>query len=104
MNPQLHAQQNPQTVEQLAQRGPQQQQLLPLPAQQQIPPYLINNWKRVLAHAEEYLAKIRIINGVATITDGKIILRSPVNLSDGFYQIGQGNQLRQYIQPSGGSR
>lgn len=57
------------------------------------PPFLVNNWKRILGRADDHLAKVRVIGGVATVTDGKLILRSPTNTPDGFYRIGRGSSL-----------
>ncbi len=57
--------------------------------------YLRENWKRVLAESQnESYRYVRILKGVATITNGEVLLRCPVALPDGFYVIGAGNELK----------
>lgn len=56
--------------------------------------FYLKNWKKVLSRADSYLAKIRVIGKIASIIDGKIIIRCPLNLPDGFYLITRENEFR----------
>jgi len=56
----------------------------------------LENWKRVLGTAPSPLKSIRVLSGVATILNGKVLLRCPVgdDTPDGFYKMaGTENRL-----------
>ena len=62
--------------------------------QVQLDPFL-ENWKRVMATAHTIMKMVRVIKGVATVTNGKVFLRCPAGeVEDGFYKmIGTDNRL-----------
>lgn len=59
------------------------------------PNYLRENWKALLgASARDELKFVRVIGGVANVTNGSVLLRSPVGqVPDGFYVISPSNDL-----------
>jgi len=58
------------------------------------PSYLRENWKRVLAtDCQDRYKFVRVIRNVATITNGKLMIRSPVPEKDGLYVITSTNSL-----------
>ena len=58
------------------------------------PPFLRENWKKVLASAtKESYRYVRVLNGVASVTNGHVLLRSPLQMADGFYHISTQNEL-----------
>jgi hypothetical protein len=65
----------------------------PLPIKE--PTFLRENWKRVLAetHSDSY-RYVRVLNNVATVTNGEVLIRCPVGLSDGFYVLGPNSDLK----------
>lgn len=67
------------------------------------PNFLRENWKAVLgASPREDNRYVRVVGGVANVTNGSILLRSPVaHVPDGFYVLSQGNDL--VPAPSGSS-
>ena len=55
--------------------------------QVQLDPFL-ENWKRVMATAPSIMKMVRVINGVATVTNGRVFLRCPAGeVEDGFYKM-----------------
>jgi len=73
------------------QEFPQQQQQVTVKRD-----FLIQNWKKILAkNAQTNLAKVRILNGVASIFSQKMIIRCPVTLNDGFYILTAQDQFKQ---------
>lgn len=62
-------------------------------------PYLLNNWKQLLAIADEddYLnARIRyarVFNGVATLAAEQVMIRTPIKLPNGFYELNRENHF-----------
>lgn len=63
------------------------------------PPYLINNWRATQAQNEyqDYTKYVRVIGGVASITNGGVLIRSHVDAPDGFYVITADRGLRDVI-------
>jgi len=56
--------------------------------------FLKENWKLVLSlDCPENLKYVRVIHSIATITNGKIVIRCPVNYPDGFYYVGEKEPL-----------
>ncbi len=65
------------------------------------PNFLRENWKAVLGSSpKEEFRCVRVIGGVATLTNGSILLRSQISLPDGFYMLSAGNDL---VPMSGGT-
>jgi len=65
----------------------------PTPKQDE-PKFFRENWKKVMASTEQSKYKlIRVRDKVASITNGKILLRTPVPEDDGFYTLGSYNQM-----------
>jgi hypothetical protein len=67
--------------------------ILPIAAQE--PNYLKENWKRVLGseNSQGMYRVVRVHSGAATITNGKVCIRAPSPLVDGFYLFNQRNEL-----------
>jgi hypothetical protein len=58
------------------------------------PPFLRENWKKVLASAtREDLRVVRVTGRVASVTNSSILLRCPVDMPDGFYHVSNQNEL-----------
>jgi len=58
------------------------------------PPFLRNNWKRVFATGEEKYRYVRILRGVANVTNAHVLLRTKMpGFSDGFYSFGPSGGL-----------
>jgi len=60
------------------------------------PPYLINNWKMLQANADPYVVYnryVKVSDGVASITNGSVIIRCQVPLPEGFYVITEDNEF-----------
>ena len=60
------------------------------------PPYLINNWKMLQANADPYIIYnryVKVADGVASITNGSVIIRSQTALPPGFYVITEDNEF-----------
>lgn len=61
--------------------------------------YRINNWRQILAIADDddflkaKIRYVRIFNGVATLAANHILIRSPINLPNGFYELSARNTL-----------
>lgn len=61
----------------------------------QLDPFL-ENWKRVMATAPTIMKMVRVIGGVASITNGRLLLRcqTGADVADGFYKmVGTNNRL-----------
>jgi len=73
--------------------------------------FLVNNWNVVLADptANAHLRVIHVSNGVGSVTNGKVMLRCPVNAPNGFYLYNERLELisqdpylwRKYPEPMG---
>lgn len=63
------------------------------------PPYLINNWRATQAQNEyqDFTKYVRVISGVASITNGGVLIRSHVDAPDGFYVITADRGLREVV-------
>jgi len=60
------------------------------------PPYLINNWKMLQANTDPWQVfnrYIKVTEGVASITNGEIVIRCPVSLPTGFYIVTEENEF-----------
>lgn len=61
------------------------------------PAFLRDNWKKILASAvrdgRDELRYVRVINGVANITNGAVLVRQKADLPDGFYTLDENNGL-----------
>jgi hypothetical protein len=65
------------------------------------PNFLRENWRMVLSTGcPDSLKYVRVLNQVATITNGKIILRCPINYPNGFYYVGEKEPLVYATPPS----
>jgi hypothetical protein len=59
------------------------------------PAYIIENRKRLLAlDCREALRYVRVLSGVASITNGLVLLRAPLDIPNGLYTYTDSNQLR----------
>lgn len=59
-------------------------------------PFLINNWKMLQANADPYAVYnryVKVSEGVASITNGEVIIRCPIPLPSGFYVITEENEF-----------
>lgn len=63
------------------------------------PAYIINNWKQLQAlgfydrYSKPSCRIVKVQCGIATISDGESIIRSPVSVPDGFYVISEENEF-----------
>ncbi|MCX6822065.1 MAG: hypothetical protein NTW30_04785 [Candidatus Aenigmarchaeota archaeon] len=72
-----------------------------LPPASQPPTFLKQNWRTVLStDCPDIFKYVRVVRNVATITNGKIVLRCPVNYPNGFYYIGEREDLICTTSPS----
>lgn len=58
------------------------------------PNYLRENWKAILATSEkDELQFVKIDGGVANVTNGTVLVRTPISQPDGFYILSGTNEL-----------
>lgn len=61
----------------------------------QEPTHLRENWKLIIGHREcpSRMRAVRVQGGVANVTNGSVLLRTPMPLHDGFYLFNERNEL-----------
>lgn len=58
------------------------------------PLYFRQNWMRLLASdCKPHLAFVRVWDGVGSITNGRVLLRTEINVPNGFYQVAVNGDL-----------